>query len=41
VVTNMLEVLSNKSAGYQNKIIKALKVALVSPETFKLIAWND
>lgn len=29
----MLEMLSNKSSSYQNKIVKALKINMVSPET--------
>jgi len=37
----MLELLSNKSQEYQNKILKSLKINMISPETLKLITWND
>lgn len=37
----MLEMMSTKSDEYQAKVIKALKINMISPDLQRLITWED
>jgi len=41
VINNMLKNLAIKSIDYQLRIVKALKINMVSPEYLQLISWED
>jgi len=41
VVNNMFESMSTKSDAYQAKIVKALKINMISPDLYRLITWDD
>lgn len=41
VINNILNYLAIKSIDYQNRIIRALKIDVISPDNLKLISWDD
>lgn len=41
VINNILNYLAIKSLDYQNRIIRALKINVISPDNLKLISWDD